>query len=102
MNYVFELLKAEQHIHQQDEHIAYLEALTRQQRASIQGINARLYKLEQRPVTVHNTVNTVNIVNAPRNVRKEALTFAESMEHFIDGKAERERRYQDRLKANHS
>lgn len=64
MNLVFELMKAEQHIHQQDERIAYLEALTRQQRASIQGINARLFKLEQRPVTVHNTVNTV--VNIPR------------------------------------
>ncbi|OAT17059.1 hypothetical protein M977_04305 [Buttiauxella gaviniae ATCC 51604] len=93
-------MKAEEHIHQQDERIAYLEALTRQQRASIQGINARLFKLEQRPVTVHNTVNTV--VNLPRSVRKEALTFAESMEQFIDGKAERERRYQARLESNHS
>lgn len=79
MNYVFELIKAELHIQQQDERIAYLEALTRQQRASILGINARLHKLEQRPVKTHNTVNTVNIVNAPRSVRKEALTFGESL-----------------------
>lgn len=46
-------MKAEQHIHQQGECIAYLEALTRQLRASMQGINARLFKLEQRqPVMI--------------------------------------------------
>lgn len=60
MNYVFELMKAEQHIQQQDKRIAYLEALTRQQRASIQGINARLHKLEQQPQRQPVAVNIVH------------------------------------------
>jgi hypothetical protein len=47
MNLVFELRKAEQHIQHEDNRIAYLEAHNKPLRASIHGINARLYLLEQ-------------------------------------------------------
>lgn len=63
-------MKAEEHIHQQDKRIAYLEALTRQQRASIQGINARLFKLEQEQHVTVNIVNQLPTSMIPRSVRK--------------------------------